>query len=107
WGAGGAGGAGAGTAAGAVAGGGSPALAGGAAGLSRGAAVIDLPRALAPWRAYLELFPRELALALWPLVQRLDVAIGPLRVHTLAGAGDPDGFDGITRRGSYEHLLLS
>ena len=33
---------------------------------------MELPRALMPWRTDLDLFPHELALALGPLIQRLD-----------------------------------
>src|SRR5262245_3915198 len=75
--------------------------------MAGGAVLMEMPRALAPWAASLELFPRELAVALWPLVQRLDVALGPLRARVLAGQGDPDGFEGIGRRGLYERLLPS
>ena len=67
----------------------------------------ELPRALMPWSASLDLFPRELADALGPLVRRLDAAVGPLRASARPGAGEPDGFDGLTRRGNYERLLLS
>ena len=66
-----------------------------------------LPRALEPWSAALSLFPRELAVGLGSLVQRLSVAIGPLRRRDQRGAGEPDGFDGLSRRGSYERLLAS
>jgi hypothetical protein len=68
---------------------------------------MELPRALMPWRTDLDLFPHELALALGPLIQRLDLAIGPLRLPARQGEGDPDGFHGIARRGSYERLLIS
>lgn len=68
---------------------------------------MDLPRALSPWASYLTLFPRELALALGPLVQRLDLAVGPMRALFRPGSGDPEGFSGLTRRGPYERLLLS
>lgn len=68
---------------------------------------MDLPPALAPWAASLSLFPRELALALGPLVQRLDLAVGPLQALYRPGSGDPEGFAGLTRRGPYERLLLS
>jgi hypothetical protein len=68
---------------------------------------MELPAALAPWGSYLEVFPRELAIALAPIIQRLDRAIGPLRSASASGSGDPEGFDGLSRRGSYERLLLS
>ena len=68
---------------------------------------MELPRALAPWNAYLDLFPRELALALGPLVQRLDLMIGAMQISSRRNTGEPDGFDGIAHRGTYERLLLS
>ena len=67
----------------------------------------ELPRALMPWSPYLQLLPAEHIAAFAPLVQRLDVAIGPLRVQVNGGGGEPDGFDGISRRGAYDRLLLS
>jgi hypothetical protein len=68
---------------------------------------MELPRPLMPWGQYLELLPSELATALGPLIQRLDLVIGPLQASTRHSDGDPDGFHGITRRGSYERLLIS
>lgn len=68
---------------------------------------LQLPPPLAPWASLLEIFPEELARALGPLVQRLSVAIGPLRERHRAGQGEPDGYDGLTRRGLYERLLVS
>src|SRR5579872_426249 len=67
----------------------------------------ELPRALQPWAPYLQLMPAEQVAAIAPIVQRLDSAIGPLRVQARGGAGDPDGFDGLSRRGGYDRLLLS
>ena len=69
--------------------------------------MIQLPTALQPWAEHLELFPAELQLSLGQLVRRLDQLIGPLHVNTHQLSGEPDGFDGIVRRGSYERLLLS
>src|SRR5437773_2284421 len=69
--------------------------------------MIELPAPLMPWAPYLTLVPNEQIRAFAPLVQRLDIAIGPLRVQARSGSGQPDGFDGISRRGSYERLLLS
>ena len=68
---------------------------------------MDLPPALAPWRACLEDLPAEVALALGPLVQRLHAAVGPFSSSDRSGDGEPDGFSGLARRGSYERLLLS
>jgi hypothetical protein len=69
--------------------------------------VIALPRALAPWAPELSLFPEELALSLGPWVQRLALAVGPLRAHSSQGRDEPDGYDGLASRGSYERLLPS
>jgi hypothetical protein len=68
---------------------------------------MDLPRPLAPWGPYLSIFPRDLALSLGPVLQRLSSAVGPLKVRRSSGDGEADGFDGLTRRGSYERLLAS
>ncbi len=68
--------------------------------------VTELPRALSPWASSLALFPREVALALAPLVQRLHALLG--EGGGAAGAtGEPDGYDGIARRGPYERLLAT
>jgi hypothetical protein len=68
---------------------------------------MELPRPLAPWSPYLSLFPRDLALSLGPVLQRLSLAVGPLQVRRPSGEGDPDGFDGLDRRGPYDRLLPS
>jgi hypothetical protein len=66
---------------------------------------MELPRALAPWGPYLAIFPRDLALSLGPVLQRLSSAVGPLQVRRAHGGGEVDGYDGIDRHGSYERLL--
>ncbi len=68
---------------------------------------MELPRTLQSWSAWLELFPREMTQSLGQMLQRLDRAVGPLRVRSETGNGEPDGFDGLSRRGSYERLLLT
>lgn len=65
----------------------------------------ELPVALRPWAASLAMFPDDLALAIGDLVRRLALALGEFRVDTARGTGEPDGFDGITRRGELERLL--
>lgn len=69
--------------------------------------MIALPRELAPWSSLLSLFPEDLAGELGRLVPRLSLAVGPMRAAQPAGGGEPDGFSGIARRGSYERLLLT
>lgn len=68
---------------------------------------MELPRALAPWGPYLAIFPRDLALSLGPVLQRLSSAVGPLQVRRAHGGGEVDGYDGIDRHGSYERLLAT
>lgn len=68
--------------------------------------MTGLPAALAPWRAELELFPRELALSLGAWIPRLAAAVGPL-ADTDGADGEPDGFNGLARTGTYERLLHS
>jgi hypothetical protein len=69
--------------------------------------VIELPAALAPWAAELSLLSPDLALVLAPWVGRLAVALGPMSGVRTPGAGEPDGYGGLTRRGSYERLVTA
>ncbi len=66
-----------------------------------------LPPALGPWATQLALFPEDLALSLGHHVARLAAAIGSLRPRGEADGGEPQGYDGLARRGSYERLLLT
>ncbi len=68
---------------------------------------MNLPEAIAPWADAFAAVSADVALSLGPSVARLAAAVGPLRTRTLYGTGDPDGYDGLTRRGAYERLLLS
>lgn len=68
---------------------------------------MELPRALEPWAPYLDVFPHEVGLALGPLVQRIALALGPLAHRSGLEGFEPDGFEGLSRRGVYERLLLS
>lgn len=66
-----------------------------------------LPPALRPWASQLSLFPEELALHLGPYVARLSAALGSLRPRNETDGGEPQGYDGLTRRGTYDRLLVS
>jgi hypothetical protein len=68
--------------------------------------VIALPRHLRPWASHLALFPKDIALALGPLVTKLSELIGAAPIDH-GREGMPDGYDGIGRRGSYDRLLAS
>jgi hypothetical protein len=69
--------------------------------------VIELPAKIAPWRRTLTELAPDLATALAPLVDRLALALGPLSSSNRTGVGDPDGYYGLARRGSYERLLAT
>ncbi len=68
---------------------------------------MDLPRALASWGPFLGFFPRDLAVSLSPVLNRLSFAVGPLPARRQQGDGEVDGYDGLDRRGPYERLLSS
>lgn len=68
---------------------------------------MNLPPSLAPWAAYLKIFPDEISLALKPILQRVSLLIGSPQPRFNEKEGEPDGFDGLNRRGTYERLLLS
>jgi hypothetical protein len=65
-----------------------------------------LPPALAPWAGQLAVLEPGVALALGPMIHRLDELVGR---HSAADAHDglPDGFDGLTTRGHPDRLLVS
>lgn len=68
---------------------------------------MELPATLQPWAELLAMLPRDVAVSLGPWITRLAPVVGPLRVRSRRGAGEPDGYDGLTRRGGYERLLAS
>lgn len=68
---------------------------------------MQLPAALAPWASYLSLFPTVLSESLAPVVQRLERVLGPAESVMFSDSDEPEGYDGIARRGSYERLLIS
>jgi len=55
----------------------------------------------------LGLLPPEIGRSLGPWLDKLALAIGPLRARTRTGSGVPDGFEGISLRGHYDRLVLS
>jgi serine/threonine protein kinase len=67
----------------------------------------ELPPELKPWAAQLSELPPDLALGLGRSVRKVSRAIGPLRVPSRSIHGEPDGYDGLVRRGPFERLLSS
>lgn len=68
---------------------------------------MNLPPALAQWSEFLQIFPEEISLSLGPIIQRVSMIIGSPQARLNEKQGEPDGFDGLNRRGTYERLLLS
>ena len=68
---------------------------------------IKLPHKLAAWDSQLRIFPEEAALALGSLVQKVAALLGPFPHHHVEGHVVPDGFAGLDKRGTYDHLIAS
>jgi hypothetical protein len=66
---------------------------------------MKLPSELSEWSGLLNLFPRDIAVGLGVMARRLSQVIGPLRSRFAAGEGEPDGYGGLTNRGTIERLL--
>jgi hypothetical protein len=66
-----------------------------------------LPPGLRAWAAELAAFPPDVGAALGAHVARLAPLLGALSPRGAPGAGEPDGYDGVARRGAPERLLLS
>ncbi|MEV6979531.1 hypothetical protein [Kitasatospora sp. NPDC093806] len=64
-----------------------------------------MPVGLAPWAGSLSALSPELALALGPLLRRLDALVGTREPVPDAGPGDPEGLGGIGRSGRPDQLL--
>jgi hypothetical protein len=66
-----------------------------------------LPRALRRFAEVLKLFDDSVTLPLGDLSRRLALLVGPLRAPARFGDGDPEGYDGLARKGPYDRLLLT
>ena len=69
--------------------------------------MIALPGALRPWREPLALLHELVPAGIGPWLSPLRTLFGPMRIPRRARLGDPDGVDGLARRGDYDRLLLS
>ncbi len=68
---------------------------------------MKLPASLTPWATHLQIFPEEISLALGSYVQKISPFIAPINSNNEEADGEPNGYDGVNRRGIYERLLLS
>lgn len=64
-----------------------------------------LPLPLAGWAEHLAMFTPDVAAALGPLLRQVEDVFA--RLDGEAATGSMDGYDGVTRRGTPERLLLS
>ena len=68
---------------------------------------MKLPASLAPWAKHLQIFPEEISLTLGGYVRKISPLINPISSSDEQQGGEPNGYDGVARRGIYERLLLS
>lgn len=68
---------------------------------------MKLPASLTHWAEHLQIFPEEISLTLGAYVRKISPFISPLNSFAEDPDGEPNGYDGIARRGIYERLLLS
>jgi hypothetical protein len=67
---------------------------------------VSAPASLKPFVRALEPFEPQIATALSKWLPRLALLVGPI-AKSVDDGGDPDGYDGVARRGPYDRLLLS
>ncbi|HLM59815.1 MAG TPA: hypothetical protein VK308_03315 [Pyrinomonadaceae bacterium] len=68
---------------------------------------MKLPASLSYWAEQLKIFPDEISLALGVMAQKISPFVAPLRSNEEISNREPNGYDGVARRGIYERLLLS
>lgn len=68
---------------------------------------MKFPANLTPWAKHLQIFPDEISLILGNYAQKISPFITPLNFTAEDESGEPNGYDGVARRGIYERLLLS
>lgn len=68
---------------------------------------MKFPASLTHWAEHLQIFPEEISLTLGGYVRKVSPFIAPLNSFAEDADGEPNGYDGIARRGIYERLLLS
>lgn len=68
---------------------------------------MKLPPGLAPWASQLKIFPDEVSITLGELARRISAFVSPFKPLGAHDDGEPNGYDGVARRGIYDRLLLS
>ncbi len=68
---------------------------------------MKFPTSLTPWAKHLQIFPDEISLVLGGYVRKISPFISPINSSDENSDGEPNGYDGVNRRGIYERLLLS
>ena len=68
---------------------------------------MKLLASLAPWAKQLQIFPDEISLILGGYVRQISPFFSPISSSSEDLNGEPNGYDGVARRGIYERLLLS
>jgi len=68
---------------------------------------MKLPASLATWAKQLQIFPEEVSLTLGEYVRKISPFVSPLNAENHDETGEPNGYDGVARRGIYERLLIS
>jgi hypothetical protein len=68
---------------------------------------MKLPYSLTPWAQQLKIFPEDISLVLGGIARKLSPFFSASRSHEELSNLEPNGYDGVARRGTYERLLLS
>jgi hypothetical protein len=68
--------------------------------------VTGLPAALAPWAAALGALDADIALGLGAAIRRIDELLSTVDA-TAGGRGEPEGYDGLSTRGTPDRLVAS
>lgn len=68
---------------------------------------MNLPPSLKSWATILQQFPPEISFVLGDYARRIAPFFGTLAANDANRDGEPNGYDGVARRGIYERLLIS
>lgn len=68
---------------------------------------MQVPKAIAEWGPIIESFDENLVGSMISLLRHTEAAMGVTKASQNKNGSQPDGFDGVSRRGKYERLLTS